>query len=298
MTLAELIERYMTAKAAQGRYNAKSVHAVTHRLGGLAQSFGPDRPAVELDRDAIETWLGTLTGLKATTRSSYLSSIKTFTRWAAGRDLLPTDPCSAVEGIRRPRSVPRALTRAQVAAILGVCRYARERSAVMLMVGCGLRSGEVASLDWSDVSLDERMMIVTGKNDDEREVPIPAEVAAVLEELPHRRGAVISATKMTNAKRGHLAAGKRDTGMPLLPATVAGMVGRLVREAGLKRGQYDGRSAHALRHTCASDVLDNCDDLRVVQQLLGHQNLATTAIYLRRADIGKIREAMEGRAYT
>lgn len=53
--------------------------------------------------------------------------------------------------------------------------------------------------------------------------------------------------------------------------------------------------AHALRHTAASDVLDACRDIRVVQQMLGHQSMATTQIYLRRADLGRMREAMEGR---
>jgi site-specific recombinase XerD len=56
-------------------------------------------------------------------------------------------------------------------------------------------------------------------------------------------------------------------------------------------------SAHALRHTAASDVLDRCKDLRIVQQMLGHQHLATTAIYLRRASLVDMRTAMEGRRY-
>jgi site-specific recombinase XerD len=68
-------------------------------------------------------------------------------------------------------------------------------------------------------------------------------------------------------------------------------------DAGLKRRPRDGVSAHSLRHTCASDVLDACHDLRVVQQMLGHQHLATTAIYLRRADLSQMRDAMAGRRY-
>lgn len=56
-------------------------------------------------------------------------------------------------------------------------------------------------------------------------------------------------------------------------------------------------SAHALRHTAASDVLDRSNDLRIVQEMLGHRNLATTSIYLRRASLTQMREAMEGRTY-
>ena len=55
---------------------------------------------------------------------------------------------------------------------------------------------------------------------------------------------------------------------------------------------------HTLRHTAASDVLDKCGNVRTVQTMLGHQSLATTQIYLRRADLGQLREAMAGRDYT
>ena len=71
----------------------------------------------------------------------------------------------------------------------------------------------------------------------------------------------------------------------------------LMTAAGLKRARNDGVSAHALRHTAASDVLDRCHDVRIVQAMLGHASLATTEIYLRRANMGQLREAMAGRAY-
>ena len=68
-------------------------------------------------------------------------------------------------------------------------------------------------------------------------------------------------------------------------------------DAGIKHRRRDGVSAHALRHTAASDVLDECGDLRVVQAMIGHIHLATTAVYLRRADLAQMREAMAGRDY-
>ena len=67
--------------------------------------------------------------------------------------------------------------------------------------------------------------------------------------------------------------------------------------AGLKNRPRDGVSAHALRHTAASDVMDRCHELRTVQAMLGHASIAATEIYLRRANLGQLREAMEGRDY-
>jgi site-specific recombinase XerC len=67
--------------------------------------------------------------------------------------------------------------------------------------------------------------------------------------------------------------------------------------ASIKTMARDGVGPHALRHTAASDVLDRCNNVRTVQEMLGHSSLATTQIYLRRASLGQLREAMEGRDY-
>lgn len=81
-------------------------------------------------------------------------------------------------------------------------------------------------------------------------------------------------------------------------AEVSILVGAWMQAAGIKSHRYDGVSAHALRHTAASDVLDQCNDLRAVQAMLGHRHLNTTAIYLRRTSAHQLREAMAGRSYT
>jgi site-specific recombinase XerD len=96
---------------------------------------------------------------------------------------------------------------------------------------------------------------------------------------------------------GPLVRQERRRNERLSAETISTYVSRWMRTAGLKRSRWDGRSAHALRHTAASDVLDACHDLRVVQAMLGHEHLSSTSIYLRRASLGQMREAMEGRGY-
>lgn len=88
------------------------------------------------------------------------------------------------------------------------------------------------------------------------------------------------------------------TGDTLHPEHVGRVMTETMWRSGVKNARYDGRSGHALRHTAASDVLDRCGDLRVVQELLGHEDLSTTAIYLRRVSAERMREAVEGRSYT
>lgn len=81
--------------------------------------------------------------------------------------------------------------------------------------------------------------------------------------------------------------------------STANPVGVATSRDGRRRApEGDGRSAHSLRHTATSDVLDTYGNVRIVQEMLGHSSLQSTQVYLRRADLGQLREAMAGRDYT
>jgi hypothetical protein len=83
------------------------------------------------------------------------------------------------------------------------------------------------------------------------------------------------------------------------PDHVGGLVSDLLYEAGIKQRGWDGRSAHAYRHTTANDMFDNGADVRDVQEMLGHAHLSSTQIYLRRQRaLGRLREAANGRNYS
>jgi len=154
------------------------------------------------------------------------------------------------------------------------------------MVGMGLRCCEVERLEMGQWDRRAQVMVVRGKGSHERALPVPVEVsaalAAYLAEHPAGSGPLVRSYRRPTA---------------LAADTLSGMVSEWFRAAQVKRSARDGVSAHALRATAASDVLDVCGDLRVVQEMLGHQNLATTSIYLRRAGLPQMREAMSGRTY-
>lgn len=131
------------------------------------------------------------------------------------------------------------------------------------------------------------MIRVTGKGGHERELPIPTEVHR------HLRNYLAEHP----APNGPLIRSYANPSVSLKRQTISKMVGAWMVAAGVKYGRFDGISAHALRHTAASDVLEECGDLRVVMEMLGHLHLSSTAIYLKRAGIPKMRAAMEGRTY-
>lgn len=284
--LGTAIDTYLRGRRDRGEIAAVTADHFVTRLGSLAKSFG-DRPVAELDRHAIEAWQARIGHLAVSTRKSYLSTVRTFTFWLAREGWLAADPCESVPKVREPRRVPRALSGAAVGELLKTIRSDRDRAMILVMLQCGLRRGEIASLQTADYDPLQRTLLIVGKASNERMVPVTEEAALVLDTYLDRMGWLA----------GPMFRPLRRTRDNLSPRAITAIISDRMRQAGLKRAPYDGRSSHALRHTAASDTLEHSRDLRAVQQMLGHQSLQTTQVYLRRADLGRLRTAMEGRTY-
>jgi integrase len=282
-TLTNHVDAYMRQRTALGTYGPKSRQVVWPRLRSLAHHFG-NRPMHHLTANAISLWLGDLP-LAPNSRAAYLASVRGFTAHLTATGVLKVDPCLAIPRAHRTKPIPRAQPAEAVAAILAACADDRDRAIVWAMVGLGLRRMEVAGLRWEHY--DERaatILVASAKNGRDRMLPVPAEVARAFRAVRHDLS-------------GPIIRSLRDPHAGVLPSTVGVLVGRAIRAAGLKSAPYDGVSGHCLRHTAASDVLDRCGDLRAVQAMLGHENLSTTAIYLRRTTPDQLRAAMSDRNY-
>lgn len=286
-TLTTYTTTYLAERRRRGELTSKTAKSMRWHLDTLDRSFG-DRPIERLSTRAIERSLEQIGHLAATTRRGYLSTVRTFCRWLVARDVIAANPCDSIAPIRPPRGNPRAMSRDDMARLAAVLPDDRAKAIVALMVGCGLRCVEVSRLTTSDWDASSRLLDVTGKGGHRRTLPVPDETAEALERYLASDGGAVA---------GPLIRASRVRSAPLSATTISTYVSRWMGAAGLKSAPWDGRSAHACRHTAASDVLDACGDLRVVQEMLGHQHLSTTAIYLRRANLGQMRTAMEGRRY-
>ncbi|HEX7277537.1 MAG TPA: tyrosine-type recombinase/integrase [Acidimicrobiales bacterium] len=281
-----LVREYLTYRVAQHTLSAMSARNHRSTLNDFVRKS--DCPAATLTVLHVENWLASISHLQPATRRGHFSMVKVFCSWLVRNGHLVKNPTVEVPVPKQPRSMPRALDADLVADLLAECPDNRARAIVWLMVGMGLRCCEVSSAEMAGWDRRGQAMTVTGKGSHERTVPVPSEVKAALgaylDEYPTRSGPIIrSYRRPTRA---------------LTPDALSGMVSEWMRAAEVKLAARDGVSAHALRHTAASDVLDACGDLRVVQEMLGHANLSTTAIYLRRAGLPKMRLAMAGRQYT
>jgi integrase len=226
----------------------------------------------DLDRDHVRAWQARTGDKRPASRRAYLSTVRVFCRWAMEWDLIVVDPCRSAGQVREPKGKQRALSAAQTARLWLVLPDRRARVIVALMACQGLRCVEVSRLAVEDWDRGRGEIVVWGKNDDHRPVPVGDEVAAVL--------AAHIGARLSGPLVGHS------------PATLSRLVRRWMTAAGLKADKYDGVSAHALRHTAASNLYDTTHDVKAVQEFLGHKNVATTDRYLRGGHQQVIRDGL------
>ncbi len=210
----------------------------------------------------------------------HMATIKVFGRWLAARGFVSEDPAEVLERPHRWKRLPGVMTQAQLKALLAAPRpdgddgspplWMRDRAMLELMYASGLRASEVGALGLNDVHETLGVIRVTGKGRKQRLVPVGKPAAAALNAYLHDCRPKLA--KPDGRDKGRLLLSR--SGRPLERVAVWQIVQRQAAAAGLK-----GIHPHMLRHSFATHLLAGGADLRVVQELLGHADIATTQIY-------------------
>jgi len=209
---------------------------------------------------------------------------------------------SKVRGKRTVKRLPVVLTPKEADALLaGVVTRSttglRNRALFSVLLGAGLRVSEVVALKGVDVDLEQGLLrVVKGKGNRDRTVPIDQEVIGWLSAWEGKRAALKLTGKhpfFVAVRNGRFTLGSRKRTDPLR----ARSVGYLVKRAAVKVGIERKVSPHVLRHTYATLRLRNGFDLREVQELLGHSNVATTQVYTH-VDPEALRQKVQAQAPT
>jgi integrase/recombinase XerD len=212
--------------------------------------------------------------------------LRSFYRHLRREGLLEHDPTAELRGPPRLQKLPLVLTREEVSLLLrqpaGMEPLAlRDRALLEIMYACGLRASETIALELGDVDLDEGMLRARGKGSKERIVPVGSAAVAALRARCERgrpvlAGGVGSAVRLSGAGgSGVHSLFLNHRGRPLTRQGLYKIVQAHARSAGLA----ERMSPHTLRHTFATHLLAGGCDLRSVQDMLGHADLATTQIY-------------------
>jgi site-specific recombinase XerD len=286
MQTNDAVKQWLLERQRSGEITPRTTRLLECRFPTFLEMFG-DQPVSGLDRRAIRQWSQRIGGYAPATRRAYLSTIGCFCRWCVDEGLLAEDVTRHVSRVREPRRIPRARQHDEVQRIYLHCHTLRDRAIIALMVQMGLRSVEISRLETGDWDMQAATMRVRGKAGHERLLPVPTRAA---EELCAYRDSIPS-------RPGPLICDRRVHRHGLTSSAIQKVVSNIMREAGVKQYGHDGVTPHTIRHTAASDVLNECGNVRVVQNMLGHASLATTEMYLRIASIDQLREAMEGRDY-
>lgn len=213
-------------------------------------------------------------GLSPRSQARHLASIRAFHRFLLGDRLSKRDPSRTVDRPKLGRPLPVVLSHEEVEALLAAPEVetaigARDKAMLELLYASGLRVSELCDLTMDDLHLQAGYLVARGKGEKERIVPVGlVAIAAVEHYLSFARSAI------AKGREGrHLFVG--PTGRRLSRQTIWKRIRHLAQVAGIEKAI----SPHKLRHSFATHLLEGGADLRAVQQMLGHADVATTQIY-------------------
>ena len=273
----ELLREYHTYLRLERSYSPNTIEAYEMDLDKLrqyAEEHGLD--VVHMQFEELEEFV--FEQFKSVqseaTQARILAGVHSWFRFLLYKDYIDQDPSELLEGPRKSKHLPTILSLEEVNAMMAAIDLSsneghRNRAMMEMLYGSGLRVSELVNLRLSRIYLNEHYMLIEGKGSKQRLVPL----SPVAEEwfgywMQERSSWPVKPESKDFAFVNRY-------GRPLTRAMVFTIVRRLCAEAGITKTV----SPHTLRHSFATHLLQNGADLRVIQQLLGHEDLATTEIY-------------------
>ena len=247
---------------------------VTHLL-----QFLEDRGIAvnETQTDNLHEFLCTLRDLGISPRSQAraLSGIRSFFKFLRMEGYMEHNPCELLEAPRFGRTLPDVLSVEDIDAMIAALdpqkdETLRNHAIIETLYGSGLRVSELVELRISRVNLDDEYLIITGKGNKQRLVPLSPEATALIRDyLPVREK-----LKIKSDSRDILFLNRRGAQMTRV------MVFYIIRDLAATAGITKKVSPHTLRHSFATHLLEGGANLRAIQEMLGHESISTTEIYI------------------
>lgn len=232
----------------------------------------------EVTTDQLQTFVATLMDVGITTRSiaRILAGVRSFYKFLCLENEIKDDPCELLESPSRGSHLPDVLTIEEIDQIIASidtskAEWQRDRAIIETLYSCGLRVSELCGLQMSDLFLDEGFIRVHGKGKKERLVPISHTAINELQKWFEVRADI-------TLKPGHEDAVfvSLRRGSSLSRITIFHIVKTLCQAAGIR----SSISPHTFRHSFATHLLEGGANLRVIQEMLGHEEIGTTEIYM------------------
>lgn len=241
----------------------------------------------EANLDTLREFAAALHDLGVSPRSQgrILSGVRSFCRFLKSEGYIENDPSLLLESPQFDNKLPEVLTVDEIDAMISCIDMSapegrRNRAIMETLYGCGLRVSELTSLEISRVFLDEQYLIVTGKGNKQRLVPMSPVACSEIEAYLNEDRRLLD---IKPGEENILFLNRR--GRRLTRVMIFYIVKRLAEAAGIRRDI----SPHTLRHSFATHLLEGGANLRAIQEMLGHESIGTTEIYLH-VDRSRLRE--------
>jgi len=257
-----------------------SPHTVKAYSGDLANfaAYAGSRGWKQIDHIAIRGFLSQLyeKGLSKTSVARSLAAVRSLYRWLAQEGVVDQNPAKLVATPRLPKKLPRVPTIEEMNSVLdgkmpeAAAFPERDRLMLELLYGCGIRNSELTGINLDDIRLSAEAILIRGKGKKERYVPFGDSAKnALTAYLPARHATLGEARRNTPALLINQRGGRLTTRS----------VGRIIKKIAVAKGLSPDVHPHTLRHAFGAHMLEEGADLRAIQELLGHERLATTQRY-------------------
>lgn len=272
-----IVRAYVRYLKLERNYSPNTLEAYRHDLGHLlAYCHREEKDVLQMKLEDLQHFAAGIheLGIGPTSQARILSGVRSFYRWLLLDGRIDADPTELLESPRLGEHLPEVLTTAEVDQLeVSIDRSKpegqRNRAIIEVLFSCGLRVSELTHLRLSDLFLDEGYIRVMGKGSKERLVPISKRAVHELQLWFYDRNLMT------------IKAGEEDyvflnrRGAHLTRTMILIMVKRQAEAAGIQKTI----SPHTLRHSFATALLEGGADLRVIQAMLGHEDIGTTEIY-------------------
>jgi len=286
---------YLRVLANERGASMHTMRAYQRELNGFAayivEHFGADQAVSNIEHTHIRAYLGTLydRGLSKASAARALASIRSWFKWLARGGHVEQNVARLVATPRLPKHLPRVPSIEQMNRVVDSISEdaaswpARDKAILELLYGCGIRNAELTALDIQDIHWANEAILVRGKGQKQRYVPLADPAAVALRAYLAERSARLAAGGATPARATpalFLNLQMRGLAKPGGQARLTTRsVGRIVKRVAILRGLSSDVHPHTLRHAFGTHLLEEGADLRAIQELLGHERLSTTQRY-------------------
>lgn len=197
-----------------------------------------------------------------------VASLRGFFKWMSANEIIKSNPALTLEQPKLPKHLPKVMTVKEIEEILSKDLSEIQTVILELLYGCGLRVSELTNLKVNDIDMKSKYLQCTGKGSKERIVPLGSKAVAALKKFLPKRNFSLQKFNLSTSRLLVNEEGRELTRQDIYS---------FINEQGKKINKHI--SPHTLRHSFATHLLENGADLRVVQELLGHSDVATTQLY-------------------